>query len=604
MGVSGLAPFLQRFFPDVFQTFPKRFQGLSGKRVVIDGTLLTQRLHFAPMPHKYRHVLGWYRVISELQESNVTTFCVFDGKERSIAKQTEIERRRHTRRIETVRGLFEVDRLRRLRKLSSLLGSWQVLTTEEQSDAAGSIHQLFSPSNGDLNDQASPLPLYLAGNVDLPPQDQTRVKTLTALAERAAYGDFDETDVDDILLRRTGVPVSASQDLHAEPFPHQDEGSTSPITIHDAISSDFDTTPIDTVAITDMVSLDDAQTKLDESCEIIDEVLADGLIPNIGWSHVGAAHVPSHELITAISSLFNDYRQSLPQLENISTQPPSTLQTSAETDAEVMKEEYLLSKSQNQLTLEEGRFWEQFLSQPCDDVLQMQMTVTSLSQKSSIITESYERRTNPPTSTTYEECKEIIAAMGIPCIETDGPYEAEALASSFVVHGYADFVASEDTDVLVYEAPLLRNVSNRKDPLVLISGSDVRKALDLSPEAYVDFVLLLGTDFSQRIKNVGPQRALKFIREYGNIENIVGTETSYPPRIPIDVYLKQVALAREVFTTLPSPPEDASILLPREKDDEKVFEIMKKYGLQFHVNQWEPRNALAGNYFQDNPAAW
>lgn len=55
-----------------------------------DGTLLTQRLHFAPMPHRYRHVLGWYRIAKELQESDIRAVCVFDGRERNMAKQVEV----------------------------------------------------------------------------------------------------------------------------------------------------------------------------------------------------------------------------------------------------------------------------------------------------------------------------------------------------------------------------------------------------------------------------------------------------------------------------------------------------------------------------------
>lgn len=55
-----------------------------------DGTLITQRLHFSPTPHRYRHVLGWYRIIKELTECDVRAICVFDGKERSLAKQLEV----------------------------------------------------------------------------------------------------------------------------------------------------------------------------------------------------------------------------------------------------------------------------------------------------------------------------------------------------------------------------------------------------------------------------------------------------------------------------------------------------------------------------------
>jgi hypothetical protein len=55
-----------------------------------DGTLITQRFHFAPTPHEYRHILGWYRMIQELHENNVRAICVFDGKVRSAAKQREV----------------------------------------------------------------------------------------------------------------------------------------------------------------------------------------------------------------------------------------------------------------------------------------------------------------------------------------------------------------------------------------------------------------------------------------------------------------------------------------------------------------------------------
>lgn len=55
-----------------------------------DGTLITQRLHFAPMPCQNRHILGWYRLIRELKESGVGVICVFDGAERGFAKQREV----------------------------------------------------------------------------------------------------------------------------------------------------------------------------------------------------------------------------------------------------------------------------------------------------------------------------------------------------------------------------------------------------------------------------------------------------------------------------------------------------------------------------------
>lgn len=55
-----------------------------------DGTLVTQRLHFAPMPHPHRHIIGWHRILTELKESDVRAICVFDGQQRNAAKAREV----------------------------------------------------------------------------------------------------------------------------------------------------------------------------------------------------------------------------------------------------------------------------------------------------------------------------------------------------------------------------------------------------------------------------------------------------------------------------------------------------------------------------------
>jgi flap endonuclease-1 len=60
------------------------------------------------------------------------------------------------------------------------------------------------------------------------------------------------------------------------------------------------------------------------------------------------------------------------------------------------------------------------------------------------MSESFLRRTQIPTDQTYQERKEILQAMGIPCIDAADATEAEALASAIVHQGLADFVASEN----------------------------------------------------------------------------------------------------------------------------------------------------------------
>jgi hypothetical protein len=127
---------------------------------------------------------------------------------------------------------------------------------------------------------------------------------------------------------------------------------------------------------------------------------------------------------------------------------PSSPASSGPVDPADAQVQAAMSRTQYQLTLEEGKLWEKLAGpdeavdhdeSPTDSIL------ASLREKSSFMVQSYHRRNNPPTETTYEESKNILRAMGVPCIESTGPYEAEALASALVLNGCADYVASEDT---------------------------------------------------------------------------------------------------------------------------------------------------------------
>jgi len=99
--------------------------------------------------------------------------------------------------------------------------------------------------------------------------------------------------------------------------------------------------------------------------------------------------------------------------------------------------------------MEEHNLWNQLASSLTSPTTVLSNLVEtelgSLVDRSRTMTDSFQRRTNFPNSDTYRESKEILKAMGIPCIDATGAIEGEALASSMVLGGLADFVASEDT---------------------------------------------------------------------------------------------------------------------------------------------------------------
>jgi len=127
------------------------------------------------------------------------------------------------------------------------------------------------------------------------------------------------------------------------------------------------------------------------------------------------------------------------------------------------------------------------------------------------------------------EAKELLAYMGIPVVES--PSEGEAQASQMVIEGTADAVASQDMDCMLFGAPLLlRNLSvggRRKLPgkqewvdvqPEFISLDDVFSTLGVTRQQLIWMGILIGTDFDEGVKGIGPKKALKIVKESRSLE--------------------------------------------------------------------------------------
>ncbi|KAJ3516745.1 hypothetical protein NLJ89_g924 [Agrocybe chaxingu] len=526
MGVQGLTPFLQKTCPHVLKKLPNRFQSLRGKRVVIDGTLITQRFHFVQNGHPYHHILGWYRLLQELQDNGVSAVCVFDGKERSSAKARELQRRLGVRLLANERKVIEEQRLQRLNGLKD------------------AVHQLQDADPDVRNRIAQSLKDTALGVED---------SGISALLEESER------------LSGEGLKV---------PEPEESPAAT------------------ETTELPPTTPLEEEKPTSAES---------------------------SSKIASTLHSLFLSYKANVAKLVSLSIGPFETPPPPAVPSATTEEEgtEQIMTKAQHQLTVEEGKFWRKAADALLIPVLNgvhavipkaTETELDRLLQQSSFMAVSFERRTKGPSGETFRQSKRIIEAMGVPCIESTGAVEAEALASSIVLGGSADYVISEDTDVLVYDAPLIRNSTNRLEPLLVMSGQEIRSALNMDHNTFIDFALLLGTDFSQRIANVGPQRAYKFLQNHASIEpivDIVETVPRYDLRLPRDAYLAQIDIARQVFQNLPPvPPEKA--LKPTVRDQQAVVDILQQYQLGRLLDEpdyegWEYDAHYRGNYFNDNP---
>src|SRR5438093_2517493 len=135
------------------------------------------------------------------------------------------------------------------------------------------------------------------------------------------------------------------------------------------------------------------------------------------------------------------------------------------------------------------------------------------------------------TGSVLDDSKRLLTLMGIPWVEA--LEDAEAQASYMAARGDVWAVGSKDYDCLLYGAPILARyltltgrewlpAQKRSRPLIpeLIKLSENLTLLGITREQLVDLAILVGTDFNQGVKGVGPKKALKLVHDYGSIQQI------------------------------------------------------------------------------------
>src|SRR5207244_12954172 len=129
------------------------------------------------------------------------------------------------------------------------------------------------------------------------------------------------------------------------------------------------------------------------------------------------------------------------------------------------------------------------------------------------------------TGSVIDDSKRLLTLMGIPWLEA--LEDAEAQASYMAARGDVGAVGSKDYDCLLYGAPILARyltltgrewlpAQRRSRPLIpaLIRLSEKITLLGITREQLVDLAILVGTDFNQGVKGIGPNKALKLVHDH------------------------------------------------------------------------------------------
>jgi len=200
--------------------------------------------------------------------------------------------------------------------------------------------------------------------------------------------------------------------------------------------------------------------------------------------------------------------------------------------------------------------------------------------------------------------KEIVEALGIPQVEVEGVEADDVIATickglkgikKTVVSGDKDLVQLVDDDVTIWD-PM-------KD-----SWLDKREALErfgIPPERLRDCQALSGdpTDNIPGVKGIGPKTALKLIRDFGSLENLLNNLDKLPKgrlrenlereRDNIPLYKKLVDLKTDVQC-----PTDKKAFERGSWDTEKLRELFKRLELTRFLNELVPKKVVKYDRYQ------
>ena len=160
--------------------------------------------------------------------------------------------------------------------------------------------------------------------------------------------------------------------------------------------------------------------------------------------------------------------------------------------------------------------------------------------------EKFNRRLVKVTKEHNNEVKELLKLMGVPVVESAS--EAEAQCSALVKAGKVYGVATEDMDAITFGSTvLLRHMTfseARKMPVQEIHYEKVLKGLELNAEEFIDLCILMGCDYCDTIRGVGPKTAITLIQKHRSIEKIIENIDTKKYAIPKDWNYEQ---ARNLF---------------------------------------------------------
>ncbi|MEA3203432.1 MAG: flap endonuclease [Thermoplasmata archaeon] len=157
------------------------------------------------------------------------------------------------------------------------------------------------------------------------------------------------------------------------------------------------------------------------------------------------------------------------------------------------------------------------------------------------------------------ECRELLSLLGVPWIVAPG--ESDAQCAHLARSGAAWAAVTQDWDIALFGAPrTVRNLTLSKTrPPELLDLAPALAAAGLTRERLVDAAILIGTDYNEGVRGVGPVKAVALVRKHGDLHAALA---ALGVKMPTAQVVRQLFLAHPIdteFTPRFGKPDEARL---------------------------------------------
>lgn len=186
----------------------------------------------------------------------------------------------------------------------------------------------------------------------------------------------------------------------------------------------------------------------------------------------------------------------------------------------------------------------------------------------------------------------IVKALGLPIIMIEG-VEADDVIGTLAIeaerHHKKTLISTSDKDLAQLVNDYVTLINTMSDTTLTIDG--VKEKFGIPPELIVDYLALIGdsSDNIPGIPQVGPKTAVKWLHEYGTLDNIIVNAHQIKGKVGdnLRTYLDQLPLAKKLATIKTDVNLDFKMddLKLKNSDQDKLVKLFQELEFKNWLNQ-------------------